>query len=153
MEDTDAAQICLEKLKKIGLSIAIDDFGTGNSCLAYLRKFPIDILKIDKSFVDEVGESADSDQICKAIISLAKSLGLETVAEGVETERQLEFLKENGCDIAQGYLFGHPIWGKEIIELLDHSKGNFASLKPTISFKNSETQNARILNLGAKYLT
>jgi EAL domain-containing protein (putative c-di-GMP-specific phosphodiesterase class I) len=153
MEDTDAAQACLSKLKDIGLRIAIDDFGTGNSCLAYLRKFPIDILKIDKSFVDDVTESSDSDHICRAIISLAKSLGLETVAEGVETERQLDFLRDNGCDIAQGYLFGHPIWGKEITELLDHSNGQFSALKPAISFKNSETQNARVLNLGAKYLT
>jgi diguanylate cyclase (GGDEF)-like protein len=153
MEDTDASQACLTKLKDIGLRIAIDDFGTGNSCLAYLRKFPIDILKIDKSFVDDVTESDDSDHICRAIINLAKSLGLETVAEGVETERQLNFLRDNGCDIAQGYLFGHPIWGKEITELLDHSSSRFSTLKPAISFKNSETQNARVLNLGAKYLT
>jgi diguanylate cyclase (GGDEF)-like protein len=153
MHDTDAALECLTNLKNIGLKISIDDFGTGNSCLAYLRKFPIDILKIDKSFVDDVTIDADSDHICKAIISLAKSLGLETVAEGVETERQLEFLRENGCDLAQGYLFGHPIWGKEIIELLEHAKNNFASIKPAVSFKSSETTNARILNMGAKYLT
>jgi EAL domain-containing protein (putative c-di-GMP-specific phosphodiesterase class I) len=153
MEDTDAAQECLRRLKAIGLRIAIDDFGTGNSCLAYLQKFPIDILKIDKSFVDELGQNTDSEHICRAIISLAKALSLETVAEGVETERQLEFLREAGCDIAQGYLFGQPIWGKEIVELLDHSQNNFASLKPTISFKSSETQNARILNEGVKFLT
>ena len=153
MDDTDAAQECLGKLKAIGLRIAIDDFGTGNSCLAYLQKFPIDILKIDKSFVDELGQNTDSEHICRAVISLAKALNLETVAEGVETERQLEFLREAGCDIAQGYLFGQPIWGKEIVELLDHSQSNFASLKPTISFKSSETQNARILNEGVKFLT
>ena len=153
MEDTEAAQECLSNLKNIGVQISIDDFGTGNSCLAYLRKFPIDILKIDKSFVDEVTLDADSDHICRAIISLAKSLGLQTVAEGVETERQLEFLRESDCDIAQGYLFGHPIWGKEIIELLEASKSNFSQIKPAVSFKSSETTNARILNMGAKYLT
>jgi len=153
MEDTDAAQECLSRLKEIGMRISIDDFGTGNSCLAYLQKFPIDILKIDKSFVDELGHNTDSEHICRAIISLANALHLETVAEGVETETQLQFLRDAGCDIAQGYLFGQPIWGKEIVELLDLSKSNFASLKPAISFKSSETQNARILNEGVKFLT
>jgi len=153
MEDTVAAQECLRRLKAIGMRLAIDDFGTGNSCLAYLQKFPIDILKIDKSFVDELGQNADSEHICRAIISLANVLHLETVAEGVETECQLQFLRDAGCNIAQGYLFGQPIWGKEIVELLDHSRSNFASLKPAISFKSSETQNARILNEGVKYLT
>ncbi len=84
---------------------------------------------------------------------MAKALNLETVAEGVETETQLEFLTAEGCDIAQGYLFGHPIWGKEIVELLNLSKNSFASLKPAIAFKNSTTQNVRILNEGIKFLT
>jgi diguanylate cyclase (GGDEF)-like protein len=153
MEDTDAALGCLDKLKEIGIRISIDDFGTGNSCLAYLQKFPIDILKIDKSFVDEIGENSDSEHICRAIISLAKALNLETVAEGVESERQLNFLRDAGCNIAQGYLFGHPIWGKEIVELLDDAKNNFSRVKPAVSMRNSSTQNVRILNEGAKYLT
>ncbi len=153
MEDTDASQNCLRRLKEIGLRIAIDDFGTGNSCLAYLQKFPIDILKIDKSFVDELGENTDSEHICRAIISLAKVLQLETVAEGVETERQLNFLKDAGCNIAQGYLFGHPIWGREIVDLLEHSKSNFAAIEPAVAMRNSVTQNARILNAGMKFLT
>ena len=88
-----------------------------------------------------------------AIISLSKALNLETVAEGVESERQLNFLREAGCDIAQGYLFGHPIWGKEIVDLLDHAKSNFSALKPAVSLSNSATQNVRILNEGAKFLT
>lgn len=153
MEDTEAAQACLSKLKEIGIRIAIDDFGTGNSCLAYLQKFPIDILKIDKSFVDELGENTDSEHICHAIISLANALDLETVAEGVESERQLNFLRDAGCNIAQGYLFGHPIWGKEIIEMLDDARNSFFGLKPAVSLSNSETQNVRILNEGIKYLT
>jgi diguanylate cyclase (GGDEF)-like protein len=153
MEDTDGTQDCLSRLKQIGLRIAIDDFGTGNSCLAYLQKFPIDILKIDRSFVEKLGENAGSEAICQAIISLASALNMETVAEGIETEKQLEFLEDAGCDIAQGYLFGQPIWGKEIVELLDHSKNNFATIKPTVSFKSSETQNVRILSQGAKFLT
>jgi diguanylate cyclase (GGDEF)-like protein len=153
MQDTDASLECLGKLKKLGVKISIDDFGTGNFSIPYLRRFPVDTLKIDASFVEEITISADSDHICRAIISLAKSLGLECVAEGVETERQLEFLRDSGCEVVQGFLFSHPIWGKEIVELLEASKNNFAQLKPAVSFKSSETKNVRILNQGAKYLT
>jgi diguanylate cyclase len=153
MEDTAATQKCLESLKELGIRIAIDDFGTGNSCLAYLQKFPIDVLKIDKSFVDELGYNTDSEHICRAIISLANALDLETVAEGVETEGQLAFLREAGCSIAQGYLFGYPIWGREIAELLDQARNSFAALKPAVAFQNSTTQNVRILNAGSKFLT
>jgi diguanylate cyclase (GGDEF)-like protein len=119
MEDTDAAQGCLQKLKDIGLRISIDDFGTGHSCLDYLRRFPIDVLKIDRSFVKDVGEGGDSDSIVEAIISLAGSLKLETVAEGVETRAQLEFLIDHGCHVAQGFLFGLPISAEAIVPLLE----------------------------------
>jgi diguanylate cyclase (GGDEF)-like protein len=153
MHDTDAALECLGKFKKLGVKISIDDFGTGNFSIPYLRRFPVDTLKIDSSFVEEVTLSADSDHICRAIISLAKSLGLECVAVGVETERQLEFLRDSGCEVVQGFLFSHPIWGKEIVELLEASKGSFSQLKPAVSFKSSETKNVRILNEGSKYLT
>ncbi len=109
MEDSDAAQTELLRLKRIGLRISIDDFGTGYSCLSYLRRFPIDVLKIDRSFVMEIGVSQDGESIIDAIISLARSLRLETVAEGVETTDQLNFLLERGCHIVQGYLFGMPM--------------------------------------------
>ena len=109
MEDTDAAQTELRRLKDIGLRISIDDFGTGYSCLSYLRRFPIDVLKIDRSFVAEIGGHQDGEKIIVAIISLARSLGLDTVAEGVERTEQLDFLMENGCYVAQGYLFGKPM--------------------------------------------
>ncbi|MCP4001923.1 MAG: EAL domain-containing protein [Gammaproteobacteria bacterium] len=147
MADTDATQKCLTSLKAIGIKISVDDFGTGNSCLAYLQKFPIDILKIDKSFVDDVTLNADSDHICKAIISLAKSLGLEAVAEGVETKRQLEFLRENDCNIVQGYLFGRPVWGKEIANLFENVKHE------TVLVKSSQATNAQILNMDTEFLT
>jgi diguanylate cyclase (GGDEF)-like protein len=153
MQDPDAAIERLDKLKKMGVKISIDDFGTGSFCLENLCKFPIDVLKIDTSFVVEVTNNTDCDHICRAIISLAKSFGLESVAEGVETERQLEFLRDSGCDQVQGFLFGHPIWGKEIVELLEAQKNNFSQMKPAVSFKSSETENVRILNQGAKYLT
>jgi len=109
MEDTEAAQRELAQLKKIGLRISIDDFGTGYSCLSYLRRFPIDVLKIDKSFVQEIGSSRDGESIIDAIISLAKSLRLETVAEGVETPAQLHYLMDHGCHVVQGFLFGKPM--------------------------------------------
>jgi len=109
MEDTEAAQRELAQLKKIGLRISIDDFGTGYSCLSYLRRFPIDVLKIDRSFVQEIGSSRDGESIIDAIISLAKSLRLETVAEGVETPAQLNYLLDHGCHVVQGYLFGKPM--------------------------------------------
>ncbi len=109
MEDTDAAQRELAQLKAIGLRISIDDFGTGYSCLSYLQRFPIDVLKIDKSFVQEIGSSHGGECIIDAIISLAKSLRLETVAEGVETPEQLQHLVDHGCHVMQGYLFGKPM--------------------------------------------
>ena len=109
MEDTEAAQRELSQLKKIGLRISIDDFGTGYSCLSYLRRFPIDVLKIDRSFVMEIGCNRDGESIIDAIISLARSLRLETVAEGVETPAQLNYLLDHGCHVVQGYLFGKPM--------------------------------------------
>ena len=117
MEDTEAAQRELAQLKKIGLRISIDDFGTGYSCLSYLRRFPIDVLKIDRSFVKEIGTSRDGESIIDAIISLAKSLRLETVAEGVETPAQLNYLLDHGCHVVQGFLFGKPM-EKHLIEPL-----------------------------------
>jgi len=118
MQDTDAAHRTLHELRTLGVRISIDDFGTGHSCLSYLRRFPIDVLKIDRSFVHEVGESEDSRIIIDAIISLARSLRLETVAEGVETNAQLDFLMERGCFIAQGYLFGMPMSATQVEPLL-----------------------------------
>jgi EAL domain-containing protein (putative c-di-GMP-specific phosphodiesterase class I) len=118
MEDTELAHRSLRRLKDLGVRISIDDFGTGHSCLSYLRRFPIDVLKIDRSFVQEVGQSEDSRIIIDAIISLARSLRLETVAEGVETNAQLDYLIERGCTIAQGYLFGMPMDAADVEPLL-----------------------------------
>jgi len=109
MKDTDEIQRCLRKLKDIGVRLAIDDFGTGYSCLSYLKQFPIDVLKIDRTFVSDIGVSEDGQAICGVILSIAKRLGLESVAEGIENERQLSFLVEQGCEYAQGYYFGKPM--------------------------------------------
>jgi diguanylate cyclase (GGDEF)-like protein len=118
VEDTDAAQRCLDYLKAVGLRISVDDFGTGYSCLAYLHRFPIDVLKIDRSFVKQIGQGVENECITEAIISLAKSLRLEVVAEGVETSAQLEFLLAHGCHVAQGYFFGKPMEPSAVEPLL-----------------------------------
>jgi diguanylate cyclase (GGDEF)-like protein/PAS domain S-box-containing protein len=109
MRQTDATLAMLKKLKELGVSLAIDDFGTGYSSLAYLKRFPVDKLKIDKSFITDVPKSRDHNAIVTAIIGLAHALSLRVVAEGVETEAQLEFLQGAGCDLIQGYLAGKPI--------------------------------------------
>jgi len=110
MTDASAAINTLDELCAMGLRLAIDDFGTGYSSLSYLKRFPIHTLKIDKSFVMDIGKNNDhGDAIVAAILSMAQSLGLQTVAEGVETALQLAFLTERGCDLVQGYYFSKPL--------------------------------------------
>ncbi|MDZ4020018.1 hypothetical protein PssiTeo3_34000 [Pseudomonas sichuanensis] len=109
MREVHEAMQILDSLKNLGLSIAVDDFGTGYSSLNYLKQFPIDVLKIDRTFVDGLPEGEQDAQIARAIIAMAHSLNLAVIAEGVETHEQLEFLREHGCDEVQGYLFGRPM--------------------------------------------
>ncbi len=109
MQQTDSTLVILKKLRELGVSLAIDDFGTGYSSLVYLQRFPVDKLKIDKSFITDVPQSRDHNAIVTAIIGLAHALSLRVVAEGVETEAQMEFLENAGCDLIQGYLAGKPI--------------------------------------------
>jgi EAL domain-containing protein (putative c-di-GMP-specific phosphodiesterase class I) len=99
----------LAALKALGVRLAIDDFGTGYSSLAYLQRFPVDVLKIDKAFVDGVADEAGDRAIARTVVALGRSLGLVTVAEGVEREDQWAALAELGCDYAQGYLFDRPL--------------------------------------------
>jgi diguanylate cyclase (GGDEF)-like protein/PAS domain S-box-containing protein len=108
----------LRRLKELGLSLAIDDFGTGYSSLSYLKRFAADRLKIDRSFIHDLEEGGDDAVIARTIISLGRSLGLRVVAEGVETAHQLRFLRENGCDEAQGFLYGRPMCAEELAERL-----------------------------------
>jgi EAL domain-containing protein (putative c-di-GMP-specific phosphodiesterase class I) len=108
MHDPESSRVLLQKLSELGIAIAIDDFGTGYSSLAYLKRFPIDHLKIDQSFVHGIPGDADNNNIVRSIIALGKSLGLTTIAEGVETEAQRAFLHAEGCDEMQGYLHSRP---------------------------------------------
>ncbi len=121
MTNTEAAVTVLNALKKLGVMLAIDDFGTGFSSLAYLRELPLDVLKVDKSFVDGLGMSKDDEAIVGAVINLAHTLSLRVIAEGVETEDQLEVLRDLGCDYAQGFLFSRPVPEADLAQALAFS--------------------------------
>jgi EAL domain-containing protein (putative c-di-GMP-specific phosphodiesterase class I) len=113
METAEKTVLLLGQLKQLGISLAIDDFGTGYSSLNYLKRFPIDTLKIDRSFVRDLESDRDDAAIIEAIIAMAKTLGLEVVAEGVETEIQHEFLRQRGAHLYQGALFSMPVSAEE----------------------------------------
>ncbi len=118
MENEDTAIATLRRLKTMGIGLSLDDFGTGYSSLSYLRRFPVDAVKIDRSFVRHIGEDQDDQAITATIISMGRSLRLRVVAEGVETEQQLAFLKEHRCDEMQGFLFSPPVKPERATELL-----------------------------------
>jgi diguanylate cyclase (GGDEF)-like protein/PAS domain S-box-containing protein len=115
MGDPDTAVDRLRRFSSLGVSIAVDDFGTGYSSLTYLRHFPIDVLKVDQSFVAGLGKDAKDDAVVSAVIGLARSLGVTAVAEGVETGEQLGELRRLGCDFAQGFLLGRPQTAKDLL--------------------------------------
>jgi EAL domain-containing protein (putative c-di-GMP-specific phosphodiesterase class I) len=119
IENFELVHGVLARLRALGVRIALDDFGAGYSSLTYLRKLPLDKLKIDKSFVDDLG-SPVSAAIIQAIVALAKALNLRTTAEGVETETQRMFLRVCGCELLQGFLFSRPISPAAIGEMLRH---------------------------------
>lgn len=121
MEDGAAATTVLSQLKELGINLSIDDFGTGYSSLSYLHKFPIDTLKIDRSFVSRIGEKGENLEIVKAIVMLARSLRMEVVAEGVETAVQLAQLRAIGCEYGQGYFFSKPLDSDAATALLSRS--------------------------------
>ena len=109
LDDDDGVRATLQGFRDLGMSIAIDDFGTGYSALGYLKRFPIDVLKIDRSFTHDITLERDSTELTKAIITMARSLNLELVAEGIETETQELFLQAHGCHLGQGYRYGKPM--------------------------------------------
>jgi EAL domain-containing protein (putative c-di-GMP-specific phosphodiesterase class I) len=118
MKHAKSTASILEALRDAGVKIAIDDFGTGYSSLSYLRMFPIDALKIDRSFVRQIGTGGKDVAIVTAVISMARSLNLRVIAEGVETERELAFLRAQQCDEAQGFYFSHAVPPAEFARLL-----------------------------------
>lgn len=125
MQDAEAAILLLEDMKAMGLKLSVDDFGTGYSSLSYLKRFPIDKFKIDQSFVHDLATDTDDAVIVSTIISMAHSLKLKVIAEGVETAEQLAFLKQQGCDEIQGYYFSKPVSAEEFTKLLSSGKGLF----------------------------
>jgi EAL domain-containing protein (putative c-di-GMP-specific phosphodiesterase class I)/CheY-like chemotaxis protein len=133
MGDVDGAVGIMHELKALGLAVSIDDFGTGYSSLAHLKRFPVDELKIDKSFIDGLGTDPDDTAIVAAIVAMGHALGLLVIAEGVETIDQLERLRGLGCDLAQGYLFSRPLPPDDVVALgsvLQPALGGDASPAP-----------------------
>lgn len=120
MQNTEWTISMLHDLRAMGISISMDDFGTGHSSLNYLKRFPIDIVKIDRSFIVDVAEGQRDAAIVEAMITMAHGLGMKVFAEGVETEAQRSFLSTRGCDVFQGYLFSHPLPDAELEQLLRH---------------------------------
>jgi EAL domain-containing protein (putative c-di-GMP-specific phosphodiesterase class I) len=118
MADVDHAVEVLRALKALGVKISIDDFGTGHSSLSYVKRFPVDVLKIDRSFVNEITANPDDAPIAQLVIWLAHSLGMQVIAEGVEDEVQLSFLRQHGCDQMQGFLFSAPVTAQAFENLL-----------------------------------
>jgi EAL domain-containing protein (putative c-di-GMP-specific phosphodiesterase class I) len=118
MSDVTPAVDLLHRMKALGVNLSIDDFGTGYSSLSYLSRFPIDVLKIDRSFVADITDDANDAAIVSSIIALAHNLKLSVIAEGVETAEQLDYLRSQGCDEMQGYYFSRPLPAAEFEQLV-----------------------------------
>jgi predicted signal transduction protein with EAL and GGDEF domain len=118
LENNEHTMSMLRQLRELGVSIALDDFGTGYSALSYLRKFPLDKIKIDRSFVTDIVTRSDQVAIIQAVLSIARALGMSVTAEGIETVVQRDFLKALGCDSAQGFLFGKPVPFEQVADIV-----------------------------------
>lgn len=119
MQDAESAVQMLRALKAIGVQLAIDDFGVGYSSFSYLRKFPLDALKVDRSFIHDISSNPGNATILSALINIGKSLKHRVVAEGVETEEQLHFLQKEGCSEGQGYFFCRPVIAEQFAQFLE----------------------------------
>jgi EAL domain-containing protein (putative c-di-GMP-specific phosphodiesterase class I) len=139
-QDSERALVVLGDLKDIGVNLALDDFGTGYSSLTYLKRFPIDMVKIDQGFVADLAQDMASHAIVVAVVELAHKLGMTVVAEGVETAEQYQQLVELGCDACQGFYFAHPIPANDVATLVQHRLAgetvhlpNLATVGPPLS--------------------
>jgi EAL domain-containing protein (putative c-di-GMP-specific phosphodiesterase class I) len=130
MRDGDATIGRLNAIKSLGVRIAIDDFGTGYSSLAYLRRFPVDILKIDQSFIGAAGDHDGGDALLHTLVQLGKELSLETVAEGIETLDQLHRLKDLRCDTGQGFLVARPMGADAIMDFVRRTPLASVAIQP-----------------------
>jgi diguanylate cyclase (GGDEF)-like protein len=130
MADAEQATKTLVALKSMGIRLAIDDFGTGYSSLSYLKRFPLDVLKIDRAFIEDLETDNNDRALCQAMISMGHSLGLEVVAEGIETEFQLGFLTDAGCELAQGFLLDKPMSAAHFERKIDQPVRRFALNRP-----------------------
>jgi len=124
MQDMELAIERLKQLKELGVLLAIDDFGTGYSSLNYVRRFPVDILKVDKSFIDPIAANPADNAVLQAIVRLGHTLELQTVAEGVEAVQQSDHLRDLGCHYGQGYYYSRPAKADDIDELLGRQAGH-----------------------------
>jgi len=122
MADSELAVSSLRELADLGITLAVDDFGTGYSSLSYLKQFPLNVLKIDRSFVRDVTEDADDAAIVDAILAMSKRLQLDVVAEGVESSAQLAFLQTHGCQRVQGYYFSKPLALEDLVEFIEYGE-------------------------------
>ena len=118
IQTAESTMTTLHELRALGVHLSVDDFGTGYSSLNYLKRFPLNTLKIDQSFVQDCTTTSDGALITKAIIALANALKLKVVGEGVETHDQIAFLREQGCHVIQGFVFSRPVPVEEIVQLL-----------------------------------
>jgi EAL domain-containing protein (putative c-di-GMP-specific phosphodiesterase class I) len=138
MRDADVSTRRLRALKALGVRIAIDDFGTGYSSLAYLRQFPVDTLKIDRSFISAIADNEESSALIRAMIQLGKALGIETLAEGIEEDTQLQNLLREQCDSGQGYLFARPLRPDDLEAFINTISTNRESPKKTATALSSK---------------
>jgi EAL domain-containing protein (putative c-di-GMP-specific phosphodiesterase class I) len=130
VEETSAVAETLEQLHELGMTLILDDFGTGYSSLAYLNRFPLDALKIDRSFIEALGTEQERTAIVEAIVGMARALSLEVIAEGVENETQYTELQRIGVDYAQGFYFSRPVAAREVGALLDGGERPYSGIIP-----------------------
>jgi EAL domain-containing protein (putative c-di-GMP-specific phosphodiesterase class I) len=128
MENAETATVMFKQLRALGVQLSIDDFGTGYSSLSYLHRFPVNYLKVDRSFVSRMTETEDNAEIVRTIVTLARNLGMEVIAEGIETEAQNEQLKALGCQYGQGYLFSRPVVIAEVLTILERERERGAEI-------------------------